>query len=87
MKLEAVMAGYPVRRRRPPVIMGEAARLQARDSGTLSGISAEEEQMTGKIMPLRERDATTVQAAADAFLPSPRYCNGVILVNAGWASV
>ena len=31
--------------------------------------------MTGKIMPLRERDASTVQAAADAFLSSPRYAN------------
>lgn len=31
--------------------------------------------MTGKIMPLRERDTTTVQAAADAFLSSPRYAN------------
>src|SRR6267142_1003582 len=31
--------------------------------------------MTGKIMPLRERDTSTVQAAADAFLPSPRYAN------------
>jgi hypothetical protein len=69
------MAGYPVQRRRPPVIMREAARRQARDSGTLSGTSAEEEQMTGKIMPLRERDTSTVQAAADAFLSSPRYAN------------
>ena len=31
--------------------------------------------MTGKIMPLRERDTTTVQAAADAFLSSPRYAS------------
>src|SRR5689334_20684246 len=31
--------------------------------------------MTGKIMPLRERDASTIQAAADAFLSSPRYAN------------
>jgi hypothetical protein len=31
--------------------------------------------MTGKIMPLRERDISTVQAAADAFLYSPRYAN------------
>ena len=31
--------------------------------------------MTGKIMPLHERDTTTVQAAADAFLSSPRYAN------------
>ena len=31
--------------------------------------------MTGKIMPLRERDASTVQAAADAFLSLPRYAN------------
>jgi hypothetical protein len=31
--------------------------------------------MTGKIMPLRERDTRTVQAAADAFLSSPRYAN------------
>src|SRR5258705_7179057 len=31
--------------------------------------------MTGKIMPLRERDNSTVQAAADAFLSSPRYAN------------
>ena len=31
--------------------------------------------MTGKIMPLRERDTSTVQAAADAFLSSPRYAN------------
>ena len=28
--------------------------------------------MTGKIMPLRERDTSTVQAAADAFLSSPQ---------------
>jgi integrase len=69
------MAGYPVQRRRPPVIMREAARRQARDSGTLSGTSAEEEQMTGKIMPLRGRDASTIQAAAGAFLSSPRYAN------------
>ena len=31
--------------------------------------------MTGIIMPLRERDASTIQAAADAFLSSPRYAN------------
>ena len=31
--------------------------------------------MTGKIVPLRERDTSTVQAAADAFLSSPRYAN------------
>ena len=31
--------------------------------------------MTGKIMPLRERDTSTLQAAADAFLSSPRYAN------------
>ena len=31
--------------------------------------------MTGKIMPLRERDAGTVQAAAGPFLSSPRYAN------------
>jgi len=31
--------------------------------------------MTGKIMPLRERDTSTVQAAADAFLSSLRYAN------------
>src|SRR5215472_13905261 len=31
--------------------------------------------MTGKIMPLRERDTSTVQTAADAFLSSPRYAN------------
>ena len=31
--------------------------------------------MTGKIMPLRERDTSTIQAAADAFLFSPRYAN------------
>jgi hypothetical protein len=31
--------------------------------------------MTGKIMPLRERDTRTVQAAADAFLSSPWYAN------------
>ena len=31
--------------------------------------------MTGKIMPLRDRDTSTVQAAADAFLSSPRYAN------------
>ena len=31
--------------------------------------------MTGKIMPLRERDTSTIQAAADAFLSSPRYAN------------
>ena len=31
--------------------------------------------MTGKIMPLRERDTSTVQAAAGAFLSSPRYAN------------
>jgi hypothetical protein len=29
--------------------------------------------MTGKIMPLRERDTRTVQAAADAFMSSRRY--------------
>ena len=31
--------------------------------------------MTGKILPLRERDTSTIQAAADAFLSSPRYAN------------
>ena len=31
--------------------------------------------MTGKIMPPRERDTSTVQAAAGAFLSSPRYAN------------
>jgi integrase len=31
--------------------------------------------MTGKIMPLRERDTGTVQAAAGAFLSSSRYAN------------
>jgi hypothetical protein len=31
--------------------------------------------MTGKIMPLRERDTSTVQAAADAFLSSRQYAN------------
>jgi hypothetical protein len=69
------MAGYPVQRGHPPAITWEAARRRLRDSGTLSGTSAEEEQMTGKIMPLRERDTSTVQAAADAFLSSPRYVN------------
>src|ERR1700748_286645 len=69
------MAGYPVQRGHPPAITWEAARRCLRDSGTLSGTSAEEEQMTGKIMPLRERDASTVQAAAGAFLSSPRYAN------------
>jgi hypothetical protein len=62
------MAGYPVQRKLPPVIMREAARRQARDSGTLSGTSAEEKQMSGKIMPLRERDTSTNQAVADAFM-------------------
>jgi hypothetical protein len=69
------MAGYPVQRGHPPAITREAARRRLRDSGTLSGTSDEEEQMTGKIMPLRERDTSTVQAAADAFLSSPRYAN------------
>ena len=31
--------------------------------------------MTGKIMPLREPDTSTIQAAADAFFSSPRYAN------------
>ena len=31
--------------------------------------------MTGKIMPLRERDTSTIQAAAGAFLSSPRYAS------------
>ena len=30
---------------------------------------------TGKITPLRERDTSTIQALADAFLFSPRYAN------------
>jgi hypothetical protein len=47
------MAGYPVQRRRPPVTTRAAARRRARDSGTLSGTSAEEEQMTGKSCPAR----------------------------------
>jgi hypothetical protein len=34
------MAGYPVQRGRPPVIIREAAGRRARDSGTLSGTSA-----------------------------------------------
>jgi hypothetical protein len=70
-----IMAGYPVQRGLPPAITREAARRRLRNWGTLSGTSAEEEQMTGKIMPLRERDTTTVQAPADAFLSSPRYAN------------
>jgi hypothetical protein len=69
------MAGYPVQRGHPSAITLQAARRRLRNSGTLSGTSAEEEQMTGKIMPLRERGTTTVQAAADAFLSSPRYAN------------
>ena len=72
---DVIMAGYPVQRGHPPAITWEAARRRLRDSGTLSGTSAEEEQMTGKIMPVRERDTSTVQAAADAFLSSPRYAN------------
>jgi len=43
-----IMAGYPVQRRRPPAIAREAARRQARDSGTLSGTSAEEERRRGR---------------------------------------
>ena len=31
--------------------------------------------MTGKIMPLSGRDASTIQAAAGAFFSSPRYAN------------
>ena len=69
------MAGYPVQGGHPPAITWEGPRRRMRDSGTLSGTSAEEEQMTGKIMPLRERDTGTIQAAADAFLSSPRYAN------------
>ena len=38
------MAGYPVQRGRPPVIMRAAARRRARDSGTLSGTSVDEER-------------------------------------------
>jgi hypothetical protein len=71
---DRIMAGYPVQRRRPPVIIREVARRQARDSGTLSGISAEEEQMTGN-HAFADRDTSTIQAAADAFLSSPRYAN------------
>jgi hypothetical protein len=37
--------------------------------------------MTGKTMPLRERDASTIQAAADAFVSSPRYANLGSAVN------
>jgi hypothetical protein len=62
------MAGYPVQRGHPSAITWEASRRHLRNSGTLSGTSAEEEQMTGKIMPLRERDTSTIQAAANAFL-------------------
>ena len=46
-----IMAGYPVQRGHPPAITWEAAHRRLRDSGTLSGTSAEQEQMTGKIMP------------------------------------
>jgi len=46
-----------------------------RDSGTLSGTSAQEGVMGAKVTALRERDATTVQAAIDAFLSSPRCAN------------
>ena len=74
-RINRIMAGYPVQRRHPPAITQQAARRRSRDSGTLSGTSAEEEQMTGKIMPLRERDTSTIQATADAFLSSPRYAN------------
>jgi len=63
-----IMAGYPVQRGHPPVITREAARRRLRDSGTLSGTSAEEEQNDRENLPLRERDAGTIQAAADAFL-------------------
>jgi hypothetical protein len=49
-----IMAGYPVQRGRPSAITLQAARRRLRGSGMLSGTSAEEEQMTGKIMPLRE---------------------------------
>jgi integrase len=69
------MAGYPVQRGHPLAITRKAARRRLRDSDTLSGTSAEEEQMTEKIMPPRERDTSTVQAAVDAFLSSPRYAN------------
>jgi len=69
------VVGYPVQRGHPPAITWEVAHRRLRDSGTLSGTSAEEEQMTGKIMPLRERGTSTIQAAADAFLSSPRYAN------------
>jgi hypothetical protein len=31
--------------------------------------------VTGKIMPLRERDTSTIQAVADTFLSSPRHAN------------
>jgi hypothetical protein len=41
--------------------------------------------MTGKIMPLRGRDTSTIQAAADAFLSSPRYANPN--TRRGYASV
>jgi hypothetical protein len=43
-RCDRIMAGYPVQRRHPPVITREAARSRTRDSGTLSGTSAEEEQ-------------------------------------------
>ena len=66
-----IMAGYPVQRRRTPVVTPGSCPPPVRDSGTLSGTSAEEEQMT----PLRERDRGTVQAAAGAFLSSSRYAN------------
>ena len=69
------MAGYPVQRRRPPVIMREAARRRARDSGTLSGTSAEEEQMTGKSGSCANQTPARSRPAADAFLSSPRYAS------------
>jgi hypothetical protein len=58
-----IMAGYPVHPRASAPVLTWGAARGMRDSGTLSGTSAEV-SMTRKITPLRGRDTGTVQARA-----------------------
>ena len=55
--------------------MGEAARRRARDSGTLSGTSAEEERRRGRSCRCASGAQARSRPLADAFLSSPRYVN------------
>jgi hypothetical protein len=76
------MAGYPIQRGRPPAITCEAAYRRLRDSGTLSGTSAEESLqeafLTLHRRPLSEFKATTVVRVSGWSVPSTRCWAGRI---------